>query len=493
MGGAVRMRRDHLEEGRLGDPLLLVGVAAAEVVRRLQEIAALRMVPDRLDAFAGDHHLRRLRGDGGHAGRGAGVDRHVHVPPHGLREGREEAIVVGLRDRVELVVVAAGAADRQAQERGAGRRGHVVEGVVAGPLDLVLRDLRREHAGADEPRRRQRERPPLRRQRRGVLVAGELPLHEGVVGQVGVERPDHEVAVVEGERPVVILLEPVALREPRDVEPVPRPALPETLVGQQAIDDLPEGVRRVVGDEGVDLLRRRRDADQVERHAADLRHPVGGAVRRDAAFPADGFEEAVHVVAAGDGEVRRGGLGQRPEGAELAGGGGNRTLGPVGRLRRIDERLVERRPEVDPLRECRDLRLRQHRGVQRHRGFVGVPDERHQPAFRRLAGHDGRAVLAAAEQRLPIDEAEPALGRVAAVTRQAALDEDRPDGGLEQLAARRHVARMGRGEVVGDRGSGDGDRQQRDGGSRQAEHRQARRRAQRSPPEGSRRAGGPEF
>ena len=57
------------------------------------------------------------------------------------------------------------------------------------------------------------------------LVAGDLELDEPIVRHVVVEGPDHEVAVVVGVLAVVVLLVAVALGEPRQVEPVPRPAL----------------------------------------------------------------------------------------------------------------------------------------------------------------------------------------------------------------------------------------------------------------------------
>src|SRR5262249_57391342 len=54
----------------------------------------------------------------------------VHVGD--VVEEGEQPVVVALRDRVLLVVVAAGAADRHAQERLRGRRDDAVEHVVTG-------------------------------------------------------------------------------------------------------------------------------------------------------------------------------------------------------------------------------------------------------------------------------------------------------------------------------------------------------------------------
>ena len=142
------------------------------------------------------------------------------------------------------MIVAAGAADRQAEHRGADRAEHVVELVVAVLLDLVLGDLRAVDAGGQEAGRRQGQRVV-----RLELVAGDLPLDERVVRQVLVERLDDEVAIVIGGRPVVVVLEAVALGEAGQVEPVPGPALAVVRDGEQPVDQLREGVRRGVVDE----------------------------------------------------------------------------------------------------------------------------------------------------------------------------------------------------------------------------------------------------
>ena len=153
-----------------------------------------------------------------------------------------------LADRVVFVVVAACAAHRGAQHRGEGGREHVIEGIVARLLDLVLGDLRRPHAGGDEPGGRERLVVVG-----SELIAGELPGHEAVVGHVLVEGLDDEVAVVEGVRPVVVLLVAMALGEARQVEPVPRPAFAEGRAGEQAIDQVRQRIRRAIGHECLHL------------------------------------------------------------------------------------------------------------------------------------------------------------------------------------------------------------------------------------------------
>ena len=92
-----------------------------------------------------------------------------------LWKNASRLVVVLLRDRVDLVIVAAGAVDRQAEEDLAGGRDDVVEPVVAGLLAvgrLVVPDAQAVEAGGDE--------------RVGVavgqLVAGELLADERSYG-----------------------------------------------------------------------------------------------------------------------------------------------------------------------------------------------------------------------------------------------------------------------------------------------------------------------
>ena len=60
-----------------------------------------------------------------------------------------------------------------------------------------------------------------------------------------------------------------------DVEPVPAPAFAVSGRGQQPIDQLLVGVRSGRRQEGVDLLRRRRQAVQVEGQATDQGPAIG--------------------------------------------------------------------------------------------------------------------------------------------------------------------------------------------------------------------------
>ena len=75
---------------------------------------------------------------------------------------------------------------------------------------------------------------------------------------------------------------PQRLGVAHQVEPVPGPAFAVVRRGEQPIDDLLVGAGRFVGQKGIDLGRRRRQADQVERHAAQQRALVGRRRRRQA-------------------------------------------------------------------------------------------------------------------------------------------------------------------------------------------------------------------
>ena len=121
-----------------------------------------------------------------------------------------------------------------------------------------------------------------RRQGAGVgpqveLVGGNLLEQEPVEGEVGVERPDHVVAVGVGEGVSSLFREDVALGVgiAGHVEPVPSPPLAVERRGQQPVDHPCKGVRRPVGLERLDLLGRRRNAQEVERGPADQGPPVG--------------------------------------------------------------------------------------------------------------------------------------------------------------------------------------------------------------------------
>ena len=159
----------------------------------------------------------------------------------GRREECLQAVVVGLRDGVELVIVAAGALHGKPQEDLPHAGGHFAQDFLAG-LFLVLvaaDDMARPRAveaGGDEGF------DIVRKQ----LVAGKLFLDEAVVRLVRVERTDDVIAVTPGMFPVAVALEAVGVGVARDVQPLQRPALAVMGGGQQALDQIGVSSRRAV-------------------------------------------------------------------------------------------------------------------------------------------------------------------------------------------------------------------------------------------------------
>ena len=134
------------------------------------------------------------------------------------------------------MIVAARATHREPKHGAAGGAKHVIHGIVARAFDFVRGDLRWEHARTEKARRGEREWVL-----RLVFVAGELPLHELVIGHVHVQCFDDKVAKVEGVGAIVVLLEAGAFGKARYVQPVTRPALTVGWGRQEFVDDVGQG------------------------------------------------------------------------------------------------------------------------------------------------------------------------------------------------------------------------------------------------------------
>ncbi len=106
------------------------------------------------------------------------------------------------------------------------------------------------------------------------LVAGQLFEHELRIGHVGVECRDHPIAIRPGVGPRAVCFIAVRFAEPHHVEPVSGPALAVARRSQQSVDEPLVGIARRVGHEGLDLLGRRRQAEQIERGAAYERRAI---------------------------------------------------------------------------------------------------------------------------------------------------------------------------------------------------------------------------
>src|SRR3954462_6143603 len=105
-----------------------------------------------------------------------------------VREESLQPVIVGMEDRIELVIVAAGAPVRQSDEDRASGIGDVVEDFLP-PLKevssvafigIVTVETRRD---------------PRLRIIRPQLVARDLLLHEAVVWLIGIERLNHVIAI----------------------------------------------------------------------------------------------------------------------------------------------------------------------------------------------------------------------------------------------------------------------------------------------------------
>ncbi len=189
-----------------------------------------------------------------------------------LRLGQErlQPIVVGLREVVELVIVAAGAADGQAEKYRTDAIRHFREDFVAAEGHFRVAGVATDRAEPIET-----DRDFAVGLSGSDLVAGQLFADELVIGLVVVEATDDVIAIAPGAGPRTVVLEPFRLGEADDVEPVAAPAFAVVRTDQQLIDELFVSTRVRRGDERGDLLRRRRQAGQVERETADQRPSIG--------------------------------------------------------------------------------------------------------------------------------------------------------------------------------------------------------------------------
>ena len=188
------------------------------------------------------------------------ADRHVVAIALAVRrnvaEKREHRVVVLRRYGIDLVVMAAGATDGQAEERLAGGPQNVVEIIVASQLAIrrfVIPNAKPIKAGG-----RDAVGVAIRK-----LVASQLLHDETVVRLVLVEGANDVVAVFPHQILPAVPLVPVCLGEANKVEPMPPPLFAIPIRGQQLVDDLLERARRRVGEERLDLRRRRGQAGQV--------------------------------------------------------------------------------------------------------------------------------------------------------------------------------------------------------------------------------------
>ena len=171
-----------------------------------------------------------------------------------------------------------------------------------------------------------------------------------------------------------------------DVEPVPGPALAVARRGEQGLHQSLVGIRGGIGDEGLGLLRRRRQTGEIEIEPADKRAGVGGGRRVETLGGEFRADEGIDRIF--DTRRRRDGCEgfERPP-IKGVGHGCARGVGPS-------------RTGVDPRLEGGDFRRRECFALGRHSHILNFAgDKLHQRARGAESRHDIRRAAVAAVQR----------------------------------------------------------------------------------------------
>ena len=351
-------------------------------------------------------------------------------------EDRVEGVIFGRRERIKLVVVAAGARHRQAL------------GAAHDDVDTVVDDVGGAvEETATEGQEAQRGEVAVVLRILDDLVGGDLQAEELVVGEVVVEGLHDPIAIGIGVGVAAFFLEDVALRVgvAGHVEPVSAPAFAEGRRREQAIDQLLEGLRVLVGDEGGDLGGGRLIADERKGQATDDDFTARLRVEVEAGLLELGQDEAVERLAdlggVGFRDRRRSRRDDRLEGPMLAGILGER-LGFLRPREALTHPLGERGDGLG-----RKLLVFAGHGV--HVRSFGVIDREDQAADFGLAGDDDRADFAALEDELARIETEAGLLFLLAMAFKAMIGQDRPHFLFEMLqlggrGRRRRLRRPGR-------------------------------------------------
>ena len=351
-----------------------------------------------------------------------GVAAAARLAPHDraglgdVTKQREEGVELTLRERVIFVVVATGTADRKAEPGLAGRL-DAIDDRLHPPLlgddpPFAIDPVIAVKAGGDD--RVARRRLVARHGRKHV--AGELVDRELIEGEVAVVGRDHPVAP----RPVGaarIGLVAVAVGIAGRIEPFDRHPLAEVRAGELEIDIGLIRLRGRIGNERGDLLRRWRQAREIEADAAGEQFS-----RR--------FAVGAHP------------LGLEPSEDKVV----DRCPGPVGAT--VHWHLRPRDPLEGPVAPVRGagcdpaaqhLRLgRRHRLADMRRRHDEIGIGRRDPgkhlACRRIAGHDSPAATVEHKTRasgLIEPQAPLPLRGVGAMARETAVRKERTDVAVE--------------------------------------------------------------
>ena len=212
-----------------------------------------------------------------------GLPRKPVLPqPHRLEEGPQPEVIL-LGERVELVIVAVGAVRGQPEKRLADMldgRPHPIVGIEGIP---IADEIPGGDAGVAVARME--------------FVGGEHGAHHLVVAGVGIERGDDPVAPAEhlrgavpdvGHMPAAV---PVGIAP--HIHPMPAPSFAVGRGVEEPVDEPVVGIGGGVGKKGPQVVARRRQSGEIERHAPQERRPIGSSQRLEAVCGKSGVEEAI--------------------------------------------------------------------------------------------------------------------------------------------------------------------------------------------------------
>ena len=242
------------------------------------------------------------------------------------------------------------------------------------------------------------------------FIARNLLAQKTVVRFVRVEGAHDVIAVAPRTRPRFVGLEAVALRPPREVEPEASPTFAKSRRGQQPIHQSLVRRGRVVRFECRHFLRRRRQAGQIKRDAANERKPIRfgqwmqsklGVLDRKQDIDRVGRRQIVLGRSRRDWTNR-----------------GSKCPVPLGGF--SDGIVRPRRTGGDPVPQNLYLGLGQTRPLGRHPRIGIVADHTpHRFAFLRPSGHECRPRFAAAQCGRFLVEPESTLLFALAMTLRA--------------------------------------------------------------------------
>ena len=219
----------------------------------------------------------------------------------GGSESSLKAIKVASGDRIELVIMTAGAAQGMGEEHLTHTVGDVIQKSLAGDLrDLHARQLPGSHA--EEP-----DSHPHLGGFRIELVAGDLLTDELIVGFVLIEGTDHVVPVSPCIAPREVVRKPGGVGVADDIQPVASPVFSIMRAGQETIDHLSKCllVRYRVSDKRLDLLRCWRQTDEVVGDPTNERVPICHGCRLQGLFLESALDKCVDRIPGVKGFGRR--------------------------------------------------------------------------------------------------------------------------------------------------------------------------------------------